>query len=201
MGRKSESRAVSGLLVGKVDDVIESDGKVNGRPLVITGRRSWREVVRAKPGAAIASVRDNMLRIQEQADPIGFLIEVMNGSMFPVQFVDDDGNIVQHYVTPDMGTRIKIAQFMANKVLPTLSVTKHVLDVPPENGDAAYIPNAPGQPNFAQIVKMAAMRRRAGGGSVPVPVEAQIDDDPAYHMEISDDSPDGPDGSGSAEGS
>ena len=185
-------------MLGKVEDVIGSNAANAGRPLVVTGKRSWREVVKARPGAALASVRDNMLRIQEQADPIGFLIEVMNGSMFPVQMVSDEGDIVEHYVTPDLQTRIKIAQFMANKVLPTLSVTKVVVDKP-EDGDTGYNPNTPGQPNFAQIVKMAAQRRRAGGGSVPIPVEAQIDDDPAYHMEMNDGPPDD-DSSGDAEG-
>lgn len=192
MGRSSKKSAPVGqiTLLGKVDDVIGADAAHGGRPLVIRGtRRNWKEVVRTRPGAAVVSVRDNVIRIQENADPIGFLMEVMNGSLFPVQYVDEDGNLAEHYVAAPMDARIQIAKYLANKVLPTLSVTKHVIDTPDPNDNQAYDPSRPGQPSFAQIVQMAAMRRKAGG------VSMQVDDDPAYHdVEIIDG-----EGSGGAE--
>lgn len=181
MGRKKstpEPQFGQLTLVGKVNDILKSNGDVHGRPLVISsGKRNWKEIVRAKPGASMVTVRDNIIRIQENADPIGFLMEVMNGSLFPVQFVDENGEIHEHYVAAGMTERVQIAKFLANKVLPTLSVTKHVVD-PAGGADesgAAYDPSRPGQPSFAQIVQMAAARRKGG---VPMPV---LDDDPAYH--------------------
>lgn len=181
MGRKSSQPVGQITLLGKVTDVLKSDGRDTGRPLVIRGgKRTWRETVKMRPGTAVVSVRDNILRIQEEADPIGFLVEVMNGSLFPVQYVDDEGNVAEHYVAAPLDARVQIAKYLANKVLPTLSVTKHVVDVPGgEDGAASYDPNRPGQPSFAQIVQMAAMRRKAGA-----PPTIVVEDDPAYHVEV-----------------
>jgi hypothetical protein len=53
---------------------------------------------------------------------------------------------------------------LANKILPSLSVTKHIVENDASEADpnAGYDPNRPGQPSYAQLVAMAADRRRTG---------------------------------------
>jgi hypothetical protein len=149
----------------RIEDVIGSDVSQIGRPLVISGNDSpggakRRELVVQR--APTVSVRDNLLRIQEEADPLGFLIAVQQGDLIPVTYVSDDGHVVTEYHQAGLDQRIGVAKFLAAKVLPTLSVTKHVMAPPADPSTDEYDPSNPGQTNktFAQIVQDAALRRR-----------------------------------------
>lgn len=167
-GRRKGKQTTHFAIRRRIEDVIGSELTQIGKPLVISGNDrpggvKRREVVVQRQ--ATVSVRDNLLRIQEEADPLGFLIAVQNGDLIPVSYVDDNGEVVTTFSQAGLDQRISVAKFMATKVLPTLSVTKHVIengDAPDAESDSAYDPNRPGAPSFAQIVQEAAMRRQQG---------------------------------------
>lgn len=149
----------------RIEDVIGSEITQVGRPLVISGNdrpggAQRREVVVQRPPTV--SVKENLLRIQEEADPLGFLIAVQQGDLLPVTYVSDDGHVVTEYHQAGIDQRISVAKFLAAKVLPTLSVTKHVMEPPVDPSKDDYDPSRPGQANktFAQIVQDAALKRR-----------------------------------------
>jgi len=168
MARRKKLEPTPFIVKRKLEEILNSDMTHPGKPLVISGNdypggKKRREVVVAK--SAVVTVRDSILRIQEHADPLGFLISVQRGDLIPVSMVDDEGNVVTQYVQASIGDRVDVAKYLANKVLPSLSVTKHVMEVPDEGQNAGFDPNRPGQPNFAQLVAAAAAKR----GSVHVP--------------------------------
>lgn len=174
MGRKrtKADEATPFLIKRKLDEILNSDMQHPGKPLVLSGNdypsgKKRREVVQVAKRNHVVTVREQIIRIQEDADPLAFLISVQRGDLIPVSFVDDDGNVCTMYQQASLKDRVDVARYLTNKVLPTLSVTKHVIesDQPDEQSDAAFDPNRPGQPSFAQLVAAAAAKRR--GVSVP----------------------------------
>lgn len=61
------------------------------------------------------TIAENHIRIAE-ADPLGFLIAIMNGQPIPSFEITNDGAIVVKYHIPEMKTRERIGQWLANKV-------------------------------------------------------------------------------------
>lgn len=164
-GRRKGKQITHFAVRRRIEDIIGSEMTQVGRPLVVSGNdrpdgTKRREVIVQR--APTVNVRENLLRIQEEADPIGFLVAVQNGDLIPVTYVEDGGDVVTHYVQAGLDQRINVARFLANKVLPTLSVTKHVMATPDGNEEApdAYDPARPGAPSFAKIVQDAALRRQ-----------------------------------------
>ena len=162
MGRKAKTHF---LVKRGIDDILKGDGVVTPRPMVITGNdypggRERRNVVRVHEASSVSRISDQLVRIEQEADPLGFLIAVQRGDLIPVHVVTDEGEVHTTYQQASVNDRITIAKFMVNKILPSLSVTKHLVqnDEPPEGTGQ---PGAPGQPSFAAMVSAAASRRSA----------------------------------------
>ncbi len=68
-------------------------------------------------------------RIEENGDPVGFLISVMNGE--PVAKLDADGNIVS-YDKPNIDHRVGAAKELLKKLVPDLKA----VEVGTANGEA-----------------------------------------------------------------
>ena len=142
------------LLKRGIADAKSSDGEAM-RPLVLDQKRDRKLAVMARPVSRVMTVKENLLRIQQKADPIDFLIRVQNGEAIPSEFVDRNGEVHTAYETASLTDRIGVAKFMASKVLPTLNVTQHILsDSPPEGGAEP----GKGGVSFAALVSAAAAR-------------------------------------------
>lgn len=61
------------------------------------------------------TVAENMIRIKE-ADPLGFLIALVNGQPIPTFTITAEGSIMVKYEVANLHTRERIAMWMANKV-------------------------------------------------------------------------------------
>lgn len=111
-------------------------------------------IIREQP---LPDIRKEIVRIQTEADPIGFLNAVLNGMAFETHLVLEDGTIKTFYEYPDLPTRIKVARYLTDKILPRLAVVKHI-DRPsdPEGGGS---PASAGQGTngmtWAQLVSKA----------------------------------------------
>lgn len=184
---------------------------LNGGPPTARIRRAARssqngkEIVKVNR-QPIQNIRDTILRIQQEADPIGFMIDVQEGAIFEEIVIQDVEEINEvtgekhtvtvqrtEYVSPTLKQRLEAAKFLANKVLPTLTVQQiQVQDQRREEANdesAGYNPalKEPGQPTFAQIVHAAASKV-AGNEIVQVPAKVvyieptSMDDDgsPVY---------------------
>jgi hypothetical protein len=84
-------------------------------------------------------------------------MSIQRGDLIPIQFVDEEGQVHTSYETAGLKDRIATARFLANKVLPSLTVTKHLLEAAPAEETPGQI-GAPGQPSFAALVSAAASR-------------------------------------------
>lgn len=60
------------------------------------------------------TVAENHVKIQA-ADPVGFLIAIMNGQPIPEFRIARDGAIDVFYAVPEFDTRVKVATYLANK--------------------------------------------------------------------------------------
>jgi hypothetical protein len=78
------------------------------------------------PNKANAATRK---RIEESGDPVGFLINIMNGN--PVPKLDADGNIVG-YDKPNIDHRVTAAKELLKKLVPDLKA----VEVGTANGEA-----------------------------------------------------------------
>ena len=85
-------------------------------------------VTYSSAGAEIVDIKKNMVKIAMEADPIGQLTAIANGQ--PVAFFDvsEDGKLSISYATPSMTQRINILKFLADRVMPRISVTKKFTD-------------------------------------------------------------------------
>jgi hypothetical protein len=170
MGRKKSDspEKTPWMIKRKLDEILNSDMHHPGKPLTLHGNdyggKRRTEVIIAKQQKNVVTIKGNIIRIQEQADPLAFLISVQNGDLIPVTYVDDDGNVCTTYQQAAIKDRVEVAKYLANKILPSLSVTKHIVENDASEADpnAGYDPNRPGQPSYAQLVAMAADRRRTG---------------------------------------
>lgn len=199
---KGKQRVPSGHVMKRaITDVKNSDGRSPPRPFLISGNDMEKGAKRkvsliVKNRTDVLDVKSNMMRIQHNADPIGFMMEVMLGGMLPVHYIDDDGNVVTTYQQATIQQRLDISRFLANKVLPSMSLSKVIVDNKKNDGQVEdHRPGQPGAPTFAQIVASASARWDAHSGPRPEEVMDGV--------EISDDEISGQadeDGGGSDEG-
>jgi hypothetical protein len=162
MARPKKADIATFAIKRKLEDILRENGGGPGQPLVVNHSKSGKEVVKIARGPVV-TVRQNIVRIQEQADPFGFLIAVQTGALIPVSFVNEEGEVETIYQATPLKERIAVAKYLAAKIMPTLSITKHVVDEGSgeEDDRGAFDPARPGQPSFAQVVNMAASKRRA----------------------------------------
>lgn len=97
-------------------------------------------------------VGDEVVRIINECDPIGFLADIVNGKAIQCHVVDEDGKVISFYETPDLKKRVEVAKFLAERYMPKVAVTKHA--------HLHKIHEEQGQPDhrqsFEQIVTHAA---------------------------------------------
>ena len=67
------------------------------------------------------SISQNLVRIQQEADPLGFLMRIARGEPIPHFTVTSSGVEVE-YQTPTLGQQITTARYLADKYMPKLSV-------------------------------------------------------------------------------
>jgi hypothetical protein len=85
--------------------------------------------------SAPPSIKDNVIRITEQCDPIGLLMAVAMGQPVACFGVDEDGKVTVNYETLPLKERMQTIRFLADKVLPRMSITKQA---PPSEDNAAW---------------------------------------------------------------
>lgn len=113
-----------------IDTTIESakGGQLVRAPVVNlkvrkNGKRAKQmDVVRA---TALPEVGDQVVRIINECDPIGFLSDIVNGKAIQCHVVNEEGTIHTFYETPGLNKRIEVAKFLAERYLPKVAVTKH----------------------------------------------------------------------------
>jgi hypothetical protein len=99
-------------------------------------------------------VKDQLIRIQHEADPVGFLIAAMNGEAFQVHIITEGGEQISVPMQASMKDRIKIAMHLADKLMPNLNLHKHITP-PGGDGNSGQLPGASGM-TFAQMVAKAS---------------------------------------------
>lgn len=67
------------------------------------------------------TVSENMIRINEEADPIGLLIAISNGQPISTFQIDDKGETILHWETLPLKDRLKVIYHLADKILPRMS--------------------------------------------------------------------------------
>lgn len=70
-------------------------------------------------------VTQQVARIQEECDPVGFLMDVINGHPIECHYADSDGNITTINETASLKQRIDAAKYLGKIVVPSQSVHKH----------------------------------------------------------------------------
>lgn len=161
--RKAKKVAAQYVLKSSVNQVMQSKATLPSRPLVFSAK-PIKTAVKIRSPTRVLSVHDTLVRIQQEADPIGFLISVQRGDLIPVHYVNEDNEVVTTYEGASLAERVQIAKFLTNRVLPSLTVTKHMMETP--SGDTDGKIGTPGQPSFAAMVAAAASRElgaRANG--------------------------------------
>jgi len=71
-------------------------------------------------------ISTHVLRIEQEADPVGMLIAVANGQPIPTFTIDDQGNTLVSYETLALADRIPVMKFLADKILPRMSINKKI---------------------------------------------------------------------------
>ena len=85
-------------------------------------------VTRAPP-----SIKENVVRINGEADPIGLLIAIANGQPISTFTVTEDGEILMSHETLPLKDRLKVIFHLADKVLPRMQVTKKMGATPKDD--------------------------------------------------------------------
>lgn len=157
MGKKPE-RKIPIAMRQKLSDVLGSQASQPGRPLLTT--KPGQQVVRVVENASrIVPISQQLVRIEEGADPVGFLINAANGSLFPVQYVienEETGEmeVVTEYAQYSMADRLKTAKFLANKIIPNISLSAAIPTKSSEEKDESDI-------GYDEMVDRAAAKARA----------------------------------------
>ena len=81
--------------------------------------------VSAKARVQLREVRDILVEVQSY-NPIEFLGKIMQGEPVPSKYIDEDGNEHITFLVPAMKDRVRAAQFLANKMIPTMHAHKIV---------------------------------------------------------------------------
>lgn len=72
----------------------------------------------------VPDVQQNLVRIQQEADPVGLLIAIATGQPIATHYIDKDGNVETKYETLPLTSSIRerVIKALADKVVPRLSV-------------------------------------------------------------------------------
>ncbi len=81
---------------------------------------------------AAPTIKDNIIRISQQADPIGLLMAVAMGQPVATFIVDEDGNLKVEYETLPLKERMQTIRFLADKVIPRMSIVAKTPDESPD---------------------------------------------------------------------
>jgi hypothetical protein len=68
------------------------------------------------------TIRENMVRIETEADPVGLLIAIANGTPIASFHISENGDVTTKYETPNVKLRIQAARSLLDKVMPKVSV-------------------------------------------------------------------------------
>ncbi len=71
-------------------------------------------------------ISTHMVRIEQEADPVGMLIAVANGQPIPTFQIDDEGNTLVVYESLTLVDRLSVMKFLADKILPRMSINKKI---------------------------------------------------------------------------
>lgn len=134
-------------------------------PLVYTppGRKTQTAVT-----TRVKTVQQQLIRIEHDADPLGFLIHALHGAVFDVQIVTPEGQIITIKEQVSLKDRVKIAMFLANKQLPSMTLTKVIAPEPGSGKDGSGNSGM----SFAQMVARAAHAGSAPKQPVTIDVES-----------------------------
>jgi hypothetical protein len=163
MARKKDPTAADEYLVRRsITQAMKHDLEGGNLPLVVDSRQRAMTIARARTAPTI-SLKENLLRIVEEADPLGFLISVQRGDLQPVTHVNPQGELEVRYVQPDLPLRVGVAEFLAHKILPTISLKMQnpFQDAGDAEKEGPVRPGQPGAPTFSEMVSRAAVRARA----------------------------------------
>lgn len=124
------------------------------RPAQVNGKNVKEvTIIKEQP---LPSIKDNIIRIVNEADPMGILIAAAQGQLFEFHVVDKHGNIETYYESVDLGQRLKIARYLADKVMPRLGIVKHVMPTGGGGSDDDGSEGGDGIGDFARLVNKAA---------------------------------------------
>ncbi len=73
----------------------------------------------------IPSVGDEIVRVINECDPVGFLSDIIQGKAIQCHIVLEDGSVQTIYETPALNKRIEVAKFLVERYLPKVAVVKH----------------------------------------------------------------------------
>lgn len=124
----------------------------------------------------IATLHSSLARINEEADPIGFLIAAANGGLFPVHYVVEvDGEMVvqTEYQAFNLKQRESIHRFFANKLVPTISLSKVIQPRNAAEAAEGEVNADPAEMSFLNMVRNAAGKAKKNPGIPAIP-DAEI---------------------------
>lgn len=97
-------------------------------------------------------IKDEVLKIIADCDPIQFLCDIVNGQPLQCWIVAEDKTLIEEFESPTVQQRINAAKFLTNKYLPNAPVRHAHLHKNIEDDPKA--PDKRG--SYAQIVSLAA---------------------------------------------
>lgn len=156
MGKSSGKSNIPVALRCKLHDILKSNASEPGRPLFV-GKPGQEVSIQIPQYTKIATLHSSLARINEEADPIGFLISAANGALFPVHYVVDNNGepeIVTEYHSFNLEQRERIHRFLANKLVPTISVSKVIPNK--TKAEAAETEEDQADTSFLNMVRNAA---------------------------------------------
>lgn len=114
-------------------------------------------VVYETRSAAPVSVEENLVRIQEEADPLGLLIAIANGMPIPNWVVGENGELSVEYTSAGLSERRQVAQRLAGMLI------DNAVDKPKKGKTIEVAPDA----EWNSLVKNAAgfrpLEEQSGG--------------------------------------
>jgi hypothetical protein len=90
----------------------------------------------------LPDVRDSIIRIQSEVDPIGLLIAIANGQPIAEIRVDQDGKTYLKAVNAGMKERMQAIKALADRVHPRMSVNKQISSAEDKPRTQSLIENA-----------------------------------------------------------
>ncbi len=85
--------------------------------------------------AAAPQIANEVIRIIDECDPVGFLCDVVSGRAIECYVVDQDNNVKTMYETPTLKMRTEAAKYLTDKFMPKIAVVKHAMLKPTEEED------------------------------------------------------------------